>query len=184
MLKLKSVPQASARKVKTPPMDLSPMIDLLNVVMELPGDQGANDELQYYVDKLVEMREAQLRSMRLHKESDKAKDPHPSIVVSPSSATTIRAPTRSSSSNHKSNHVVSSPSDTTTLAPKVQHEDLICYKCHDQGHHPLACPTNTCGKCQVQGHTFWDCPITTTTVTKEDEEQEPQGVSTLQDGGI
>ena len=32
-----------ARKVKTPPEDLSPMIDLLNAIMELPGAQGAND---------------------------------------------------------------------------------------------------------------------------------------------
>ena len=80
-------------------------------------------------------------------------------------------------------HMVSSPSATTTMAPKVQHEDLLCYKCHDRGHHPLACPNNICGKCQIQGHTFWECPNTRVMVATGDKEQEPQEASTLQDGG-
>ena len=112
-------PKPSARKARTPPMDPSPMIDVLNALLKDSKQPSATaNELKSSLDKLMEMREAQLRSTWRHKESAEAKDHHPSLVVSPSSATTIMAPTRSSSSNHKSNHVVSSPSATPQWHPR------------------------------------------------------------------
>ena len=76
--------------------------------------------------------------------------------------------------------MVSSSSATTTMAPKVQQDDLLCYKFQGQDHAPWDCPQTLCAMCNGQGHTFYECY--NKKVMETEKKKEPHKISSSEDG--